>query len=365
MSNSILILSAYLALANLSQDLSTNSDINLWRSFKEEHGKQYESQNVEAMRRTVFTHNLERIRQFKENQNKSRLDFEVDLNHLADVGELEIKHMHKGFKMTGQDYRRLRKKQLTKFRNSSLPMDATTLLLDADVTPDEVDWRKVPGRVSRVKNQGSCGSCWTFASTGALEGQEKKQYRFFRNRTMSGDDDSGLVELSEQNLVDCVKKDYGCNGGIMADAFEFIHAEGGIDDELSYPYEGRTRKCRFKANKVAMSDSGFVILPQGDEQKLKEVVAKFGPVAVAIDASSIWFQFYRHGVYYDKHCKNKPDELDHAVLVVGYGTDPKKGDYWIVKNSWGPKYGEQGYIRMARNRNNNCGIASVATIPTF
>lgn len=116
----------------------------------------------------------------------------------------------------------------------------------------------------------------------------------------------------------------------MADALDYVKEEGGIDDETSYPYEARTSKCRFRKEKVAFSDSGSAILPSGDEQKLKEAVAKFGPVAVAIDASSIFFQFYRKGVYYNKHCKNKQDELDHGVLVVGYGTDPKKGDYWIV-----------------------------------
>lgn len=339
-----------------------DTEIGHWESFKEEHGRVFENDNEEAMRRVIFTHNYERIREFNANQSEE-LGFEVGLNHLADISELEMQS-RKGFKLSQRDARRLLRKQRRSYGAKFLKK----ILEDesSGETPDAVDWRTVPGRVSRVKDQGQCGSCWAFASTGALEGQEKEQPDYFHNVTgMKAGDDEGLIELSEQNLVDCVKKDYGCNGGIMADAFEFIHDEGGIDDEESYPYEARTRKCRFQKNKVTMSDAGSVVLPEGDEEKLKEVVAKFGPVAVAIDASSLWFQFYRHGVYYNKHCKNKPDQLDHAVLVVGYGTDPKKGDYWIVKNSWGHKYGEKGYIRMARNRGNNCGIASMATIPTF
>lgn len=359
MSSPLLILSAYLALANLTQQgLDTKFDINQWNSFKQEHGKEYESENIELMRRMIFANNYEQIKQFNAGQSE-QLGFEVGPNHLADISELEIKASHKGFKFPEESRERLLSKQARSHESEFLKK---ILEDDSIEVPDSMDWRTVPGRVSRVKNQGSCGSCWTFASTGALEGQEKRQPKYFNGNSSDG---SGLVELSEQNLVDCVKKDYGCNGGIMADAFDFISEEKGIDDEQSYPYEGRTKKCRYQASKVAMSDSGSLILPQGDEQRLKEVVAKFGPVAVAIDASSIWFQFYRHGVYYNKHCKNKPDELDHAVLVVGYGTDPKKGDYWIVKNSWGAKYGEQGYIRMARNKGNNCGIASMATIPTF
>lgn len=365
--NTLLVVGAYLALASLSRDMTTSFNGSLWKSYKQEHGKEYESENVEAMRRAIFAQNLQKIRQF--NQSNEERGFDVGLNHLADVSEIEMKHNHKGFKISEQEYqvRRAKHQQQLKFHEKMHHMLGEEW--NEGEIPDAVDWRKVPGRVSRVKNQGACGSCWTFASTGALEGQEKQQPGYFNKsnirRELGEDVDNSLVELSEQNLVDCVKKDYGCNGGIMADAFEFIHEEGGIDDELSYPYEGRTKKCRFRKNKVAMSDAGYIILPEGNEDSLKKTVAKFGPVAVAIDASSIWFQFYRHGVYYDKHCRSKPDELDHAVLVVGYGTDPKKGDYWIVKNSWGPKYGEQGYIRMSRNRNNNCGIASMATIPTF
>lgn len=350
-----LLVGAYLALANSSLH-DIKYDPKEWDSFKNEHGKLYESNDVETMRKSIFVYNKHVVDTFN-SDNKEDITFELGLNHLADTSSIEIKQRN-GFKI-GQKEGLVNSPKSQKFLDDILNDNSTEV-------PDEVDWRKVQGRVTRVKNQGNCGSCWAFASTGALEGQEKVRKGYFpRSLNSTLNDGVEVVELSEQNLVDCVTADAGCDGGLMNDAFEFIKVEGGIDDENSYPYEAKTKKCRFKKDKVAFADAGGAILPEGDEEKLKQVVAKFGPVAVAIDASSVWFQLYRKGVYYNKHCKNKPDELDHGVLVVGYGTDPRKGDYWIVKNSWGPKYGEDGYIRMARNRNNNCGIATTATIPTF
>lgn len=339
MNHLMLLVSAYLALFGPRQG-EVEYDWEDWQAFKSEHNKTYEDREIATLRRSIFAYNKHVVDNFND-RHSERLGFSLELNHLADLGNLEMKARN-GFRLPA-------KNSSYGFRDEEFGQRFIEKILAKPVeVPDELDWRKVPGRVTRVKNQGSCGSCWAFASTGALEGQEKVQPHFrgnssYRYRLTSFDSAPGLfithrrkasagetVELSEQNLVDCVKDDAGCNGGFMKDALEFVNQEGGIDDEKSYPYEARTSKCRFKKEKVAFSDTGAAILPSGDEQKLKEVVAKFGPVAVAIDASSIWFQLYKKGVYYNKHCKNKEDQLDHGVLVVGYGTDPKKGDYWIV-----------------------------------
>ena len=343
-----MLIGSYLAFVSQNASVIELNQLQ-WESFKLEHGKSYENKDIESTRRMTFVSNQQRIDHFHRHQEEAK-DFSLAMNHLADMDAFEVAATMNGYKLpaTGGQSALRNSPEAQKFLDDILNDDSIEV-------PDEIDWRQTLGRVSEVKNQGECGSCWAFASTGALEGQE--------NRT--GKALNGVTELSEQNLVDCVKADYGCQGGIMKDAFDYIKAEGGIDSEQSYPYEGVTRKCRFKKDKVAFTDAGSAILPVGDEQKLKEVVAKFGPVAVAIDASSFWFQLYHKGVYYNKHCKSKEEELDHGVLVVGYGTDPRKGDYWIVKNSWGPHWGEKGYIRMARNRSNNCGIATTATIPTF
>lgn len=327
-----------------------------WLEYKRQHGKEYDDQATETLRRAIYLGNKQRVDQFHQEQPEAEL-FRLELNHLADTSELEMMQIN-GFRWAAGDHLLGARES----RNSPKEQKFLDDLLEGPgEVPDQLDWRQVPGRVSGVKNQGSCGSCWAFSAVGALEGQETKRPECGPR----GRNSSQMIELSEQNLVDCVKDDYGCDGGQMSDALRFVSSEGGIDSESSYPYEGRTKKCRFQANKVAFSDKGAALLSLGDEQQLKEVVAKFGPVAVAIDASSFWFQLYRHGVYVNRRCKSGEHQLDHGVLVVGYGTDAKAGDYWIVKNSWGAHWGEKGYIRMARNRKNMCGIATAATIPTF
>jgi len=173
-----------------------------------------------------------------------------------------------------------------------------------------------------------------------------------------------MVSLSEQNLVDCSTAfgNHGCNGGLMDQAFDYIKNNHGIDTETFYPYKGTNQKCHFKKSQIGADDTGFVDLPMGDEDALKTAVATQGPISVAIDAGHPTFQLYKSGVYIDPECS--PMQLDHGVLVVGYGTDDVSGqDYWIVKNSWGPKWGADGYILMARNRNNQCGIATKASYP--
>lgn len=139
----------------------------------------------------------------------------------------------------------------------------------------------------------------------------------------------------------------------MDNAFRYIKANGGVDTEESYPYNAHENTCHFKRSDVGETDKGFVDVPAGSERALKKAVATVGPVSVAIDASHTSFQFYSHGVYDEPECD--PEGLDHGVLVVGYGSEDGQ-DYWLVKNSWSEHWGDGGYIRMARNKNNQCGM---------
>lgn len=213
---------------------------------------------------------------------------------------------------------------------------------------DSVDWVE-EGAVTPVKNQGNCGSCWSFSTTGAIEGA------WF----LAGHD---LTSLSEQELVDCDKTDSGCNGGLMDYAFEWVE-DNGLCTEDDYPYTAkRAWRCQKGSCQKAASISSYQDVTPG-ETGLKAAVCK-QPVSVAIEADQASFQFYNGGVMTSSCGTN----LDHGVLCVGLGTDGGK-DYWKVKNSWGAGWGESGYIRLCRNCGANksdegqCGILMSASYP--
>nr|XP_045727616.1 procathepsin L-like isoform X2 [Mirounga angustirostris] len=200
-------------------------------------------------------------------------------------------------------------------------------------TPSSVDWRE-KGYVTPVKNQ-------MFRKTGKL------------------------VSLSEQNLLDCSRSqgNEGCRGGLMDYAFQYVKDNGGLDSEESYPYCAQDGSCEYKPGQSVASDTGFMDSRQ-DEGSLMVAVATVGPISAAIDASLDTFQFYHKGIYYDPNCSS--EDLDDGILVVGYGSqgeEPKNQKYWIVKNSWGTDWGMQGYILMAKDRDNHCGIATSASFP--
>lgn len=309
-----------------------------WRAYKQRHGKMYLNEAEDNERMLAYLSAKQFIQKHNQAYEQGKVSFQVGENHIADLPFNEYRKLNGFRRMLGD----------------KLHSNATTFLAPLNVgdLPDTVDWRD-HDLVTPVKNQGMCGSCWAFSATGALEGQHARKYK-------------QLVSLSEQNLVDCSKKwgNQGCNGGLMNNAFQYIKDNRGIDKEQYYPYKGKTgRKCLYKnaTEDIGATDTGYVDLPEGDEEQLKIAVATQGPISVAIDAGHRSFQLYTHGVYYEKDCN--PEDLDHGVLVVGYGTDAEQGDYWLVKNSWGEHWGEKGYIRMSRNRQNHCGIASKASYP--
>ncbi|MCP9262862.1 Cathepsin L, partial [Dirofilaria immitis] len=196
--------------------------------------------------------------------------------------------------------------------------------------------------------QGECGSCYAFATTAALEA-------FYKIKT-----NGRLFDLSPQNVLDCTVQygNNGCKGGIMNIVFEYA-MQYGIATEKDYPYVGDVQRCRWNKQIGIVKDNGYVYIEPGNEKALQHAVANYGPVAVAISASKRDFRFYKSGVFSHNNC----GAANHGVLVVGYGTDRANGDYWIIKNSWGTTWGDEGYAYMARNQNNMCHIASYALFP--
>jgi cathepsin L len=311
---------------------STNPELDHhWEEFKVIHNKQYDKQ-FEFVRRLIWESNLKYIQRHNLEYDMGHHTYTLGMNAFGDMTFDEFKAAYLGVKQP--------KRNTTNFIHFMSPLNVEAL-------PDTVDWRK-EGYVTGVKDQGQCGSCWAFSTTGSLEGQ---YYR--KTKT--------LESFSEQQLVDCSQDqgNQGCNGGLMDQAFDYIQ-QNGIERESDYPYTAQDGQCRYDASKVITKVTGHTDIEAGNEDQLKEAVATVGPVSVAIDASHLSFQFYKTGVYNERACS--PTNLDHGVLAVGYGT-LNKADYWLVKNSWGPSWGQAGYIYMSRNKKNQCGIASAASYP--
>jgi len=303
-----------------------------WNLWKQAHNKFY-SRSEEQLRRAIWESNLRKVQEHNLQADIGVHTFWLGMNKFADLTVTEFAKKMNGY-------------------NASLSGDTPCpdkFKFDpvADL-PDTVDWRD-KGYVTPVKDQGQCGSCWAFSATGSLEGQHFKSA-------------GQLVSLSEQNLVDCSgsQGNMGCNGGLMDQAFNYIKDNKGIDTEDSYQYEGRDNTCRFNAATVGATDKGCMDIQSKSEADLQQAVATVGPISVAIDAGHTSFQLYKHGIYNELFCSQT--RLDHGVLAVGYGADSGK-DYWLVKNSWGVGWGDKGYIKMTRNKRNQCGIATASSYP--
>jgi C1A family cysteine protease len=303
-------------------------------NFQERFSKRYESLHELESRFQIFRTNLRNIMLHNSDTTQN---FTMGINQFTDLTSQEFKDKFVGGLKT----------QVGSYGCKSFSSSASGI-------PSSIDWR-TKGAVTSVKDQGQCGSCWTFSSTGAVEGA----WAISTGK---------LVDLSEQELVDCATGftygGYGCNGGQMEGAFKFIIANGQCSAS-SYPYTSGTTKtggtCQ-KCSAVAHISSCSDVKPN-DQLSLTAAIAN-QPVSVAIEADTRYFQSYSGGVLTSSTCGTN---LDHGVLAVGYGTE-NGIDYYLVKNSWGTSWGENGYVKIARSKSTNdpgiCGIAMDPSFPT-
>ena len=289
---------------------------------------------------STYEYNLEHISRTRH----VGLRWELDINKFVTLGEEDFSRMFKGYSMIFDPN-----------RIDSFPRDPDT--------PDSWDWRE-KGIVGPVKNQEQCGSCWAFSAVGALESQVAK---------VSGNP----VVLSEQEMVDCVKNIAspdnssvccdGCMGGEMYSVYQYLlEKQNGKEDdtEKQYPYKAVDQDCQVAPSTIPGKLKTFTSLPIGDEVSIRNALYKNGPISVGVNANLDW-QLYSKGIYNpsENACDPSASAMDHGVILVGYGTE-KGLDYWIVRNSWGEDWGNQGYMKLARG-SNACGVANAAIFPVL
>jgi len=292
-----------------------------WTEFKAQHGRVYGEQE-ETSRYEIFSANAKLV----DEVNSKGLPYRLAINKFAD--------------WTREEY-----KGLLGFVPRPIPraLHLGTHVPSGAATLPSLDW-VARGAVTPVKNQGQCGSCWAFGTTGGVEGAWQ---------VATGK----LLELSEQELVDCSSANDGCNGGLITEAFAYLEGHD-ICSESAYPYTASGGNCRLPCSSVAIPRGGLKGYKdvQGGESGLLSAIQN-QPISIAVDAEGTGWQMYSGGVM-TAECGQS---LDHAVLAVGYGRDGAN-DYWKVKNSWGTSWGEGGYIRIVRGRN-SCGISNSASYP--
>jgi len=296
--------------------------------WKNTQNKAYSSPKEEQFRKLNFYRNHRNIQTVNTD---ATLTYKAGLNQFSDLTEEEFVAKYTGF--VGVD-----------------ASNSVAHVNKGEINDDNVDWR-TQGAVNAVKNQGQCGSCWAFSAVGAYESAWK----------IGGHQ---LLSFSEQQLVDCSGSygNQGCNGGLMNNAFNYwIKGSKGVELESDYPYTGRDGTCKFNATKITGTIRAFAVIAQNDCDGLLHAITN-QPVAIGIAANAI--MSYTSGIFNNPRCGT---QLNHGVVAIGYGAVSAQ-EYWLVRNSWGPTWGEQGYIRVARDDNKKepgmCGICMAASYPT-
>ncbi|XP_022107495.1 cathepsin L-like [Acanthaster planci] len=301
-----------------------------FEDFRQKFSRRYEKNDEEYVKRYyLFSDNMERVRVYNENERGTAT---YGATKFADLHPNEFKEMYTGLKRTAK---------------SPPQDDLQQAKIPSGPTPASFDWR-TRGAVTPVKNQGQCGSCWAFSTTGNIEGQWALAK-------------GNLVSLSEQQLVDCDKVDEGCDGGLPSNAYQATIKMGGLETETEYPYKAEDEKCELDKKDITVYINSSVKISSNEEEMAKWTASN-GPISIGINAAAM--QFYFGGVSHPWRIFCNPKSLDHGVLIVGYGTKPGilwgKNPYWIIKNSWGADWGVNGYY-LAYRGDGVCGLNTMCT----
>ncbi|KAM9220062.1 cathepsin F isoform 1-T1 [Dugong dugon] len=305
----------------LPQDFSVKM-ASIFKNFVTTYNRTYETKEETQWRMSVFANNMIRAQKL---QALDRGTAQYGITKFSDLTEEEFRTIYLNPLLREDPGRKMRLAKAPK-----------------DPVPPDWDWR-TKGAVTKVKDQGMCGSCWAFSVIGNVEGQ------WFLNR-------GTLLSLSEQELLDCDKVDKACMGGMPSNAYSAIMTLGGLETEEDYSYQGHLQACSFSAEKAKVYINDSVELSR-NEDKLAAWLAKNGPISVAINAFGM--QFYRHGIAHPLRPLCSPWLIDHAVLIVGYG-NRSDVPFWAIKNSWGTDWGEEGYYYLHRG-SGACGVNTMAS----
>jgi hypothetical protein len=320
------------------------NEIYYWKHFSEfvqKFNKKYDTIEELETRFSIFKTNFQNIINHNTDYNNN---FTMNVNGFTDLTNDEFRRKYIGGLNKNKKY-------IGENKSTTIRQNCKTYNFTGIDVPIEIDWRE-HNAVTPVKNQGQCGSCWSFSATGAMEGAHSIKTK-------------KLISLSEEQLVDCSTSygNDGCNGGLMDGAFEYVIMNG-LCSENDYPYVSSNGVSNSKCNicSPSIKITKCYDIESKNQLAMKEAVS-MGPISVAIEADTLLFQSYSKGVITNSKCGTN---LDHGVLVVGYGIE-NGNKYWLVKNSWGETWGDEGYVKIARSDNTNddgiCGIASQASFP--
>jgi len=292
-----------------------------------EFDKVYRDTDEIRFRRELFTQRLHQVRRHNSDLTKT---WKLGINKFSDRTEEELSYLRGAIRANSE------MKQFNEPKHLKTKVSI----------PNQIDWRQM-GVISPVKDQGECGSCWSFASAETVES-------YYALKT------GKMAILSEQQILDCTPNPNqcggtgGCGGATAELAYAQIISMGGLSSEWTYSYNsyfGDNFECNMTRYRAVAKLGGYTNLPTNDAKPILKHLTTTGPLAVSVDAST--WSFYEEGVF--DGCNQTNPDLDHAVQLVGFGTDAKFGDYWLIRNSWSPSWGEQGYIRLKRTAQPRCG----------